>query len=75
MPQLIDITTSDSIKTRTGFDGQEYDLIFSNEFEVENCIFYLEDDPYWETVDLWCGAPDDMGWYDPKQTTTDAEAS
>jgi len=70
MPELIDIATPDSAKTRTGFDGQQYDLVFSDEFEVENRTFYPGDDPYWEAVDLWYGATADEEWYDPKQITT-----
>ena len=70
MPELIDIATPDSAKTRTGFDGQEYDLVFSDEFEIENRTFFPGDDPYWEAVDLWYGATNDLEWYDPKQITT-----
>lgn len=70
MPELIDVATPDSAKTRTGFDGQEYDLVFSDEFEIENRTFYPGDDPYWEAVDLWYGATNDLEWYDPGQITT-----
>ena len=70
MPELIDIATPDSAKTRTGFDGQEYDLVFSDEFEVDGRTFYPGDDPYWEAVDLWYGATNDQEWYDPSQVTT-----
>ena len=45
MPELIDVATPDSAKTRTGFDGQEYDLVFSDEFEVDGRTFYPGDDP------------------------------
>jgi hypothetical protein len=48
MPQLIDAATLDSAKTRTGFDGQDYVLIFSDESEVDGCTFFQGDDPYWE---------------------------
>jgi hypothetical protein len=40
MPDLIDKATSDSAKTRQGFDGQDYVLVFSDEFEVEGRTFY-----------------------------------
>ncbi|EEB90370.1 hypothetical protein MPER_11431, partial [Moniliophthora perniciosa FA553] len=31
--ELVDVDTPDDVKTRTGFDGQVYDLVFSDEFE------------------------------------------
>lgn len=70
MPELIDIKTPDSAKTRTGFDGQAYELVFSDEFDIDNRTFYPGDDPYWEAVDLWYGATADEEWYDPSQITT-----
>ena len=72
MPQLIDKATPSSATTRTGFDGQQYELVFSDEFEVDNRTFYPGDDPYWEAVDIWYRATNDMEWYDPKQITTRA---
>ena len=70
MPELIDSTTPDSAKTRTGFDGTPYELVFSDEFTLDNRTFYPGDDPYWEAVDLWYGATADEEWYDPSQITT-----
>ncbi|KAG5337576.1 hypothetical protein J132_01609 [Termitomyces sp. J132] len=70
MPDLIDIRTPDDAKQRTGFDGHQYDLVFSDEFEVEGRSFYPGDDPFWEAVDLWYGATGDIEWYDPQQVTT-----
>jgi hypothetical protein len=37
-------------------DGTSYDLVFSDEFNVDGRSFYPGDDPYWEAVDLhyWC---------------------
>jgi beta-glucanase (GH16 family) len=35
----LDITTPDPAKTRTGFDGQEYDLVFSDEFKADGRTF------------------------------------
>ena len=40
MPDLIDSATPDSAKTRQGFDGQDYVLVFSDEFEVDGRTFY-----------------------------------
>jgi beta-glucan synthesis-associated protein KRE6 len=70
MPQMIDPHTPDSAKTRTGFDGEDYELVFSDEFEMDGRTFYPGDDPYWEAVDLWYGSTADLEWYDPAQITT-----
>ncbi|TFK60546.1 beta-glucan synthesis-associated [Pluteus cervinus] len=70
MPNLIDPETPDDAKSRPGFDGNEYTLVFSDEFNTEGRTFYPGDDPYWEAVDLWYGATADLEWYDPQQITT-----
>ncbi|KAF8339437.1 beta-glucan synthesis-associated [Amanita rubescens] len=70
LPGIIDTATPDSAKTRTGFDGEEYELVFSDEFENPGRTFYPGDDPYWEAVNLWYGAAGDLEWYDPVQITT-----
>lgn len=56
--------------TRTGFDNEQYELVFSDEFNQDGRTFYPGDDPYWEAVDLWYGATGDVEWYDPAQVTT-----
>lgn len=70
MPDLIDKDTPDSVKTRTGFDGKSYNLVFSDEFNSDGRTFYPGDDPFWEAVDLWYGATEDLEWYDPKNAFT-----
>lgn len=50
--ELIDKDTPDSARTRTGFDGAQYNLVFSDEFNVEGRSFYPGDDPFWEAADL-----------------------
>ncbi|KAJ3552544.1 hypothetical protein NM688_g4097 [Phlebia brevispora] len=70
MPDLVDPDTPDSVKTRTGFDGEKYELVFSDEFNRPNRTFYPGDDPYWEAVDLWYGSTGDQEYYDPSQITT-----
>ncbi len=32
--------------------SQEWDLVFSDEFNVDGRTFYPGDDPYWEAADL-----------------------
>ncbi|KIM38469.1 glycoside hydrolase family 16 protein [Hebeloma cylindrosporum] len=70
MPEPIDEATPKEARSRTGFDGNEYELVFSDEFEVEGRTFWPGDDPFWEAVDLWYGATGDIEWYDPGQVTT-----
>lgn len=70
MPELIDRDTPDSAKTRTGFDGEDYELVFSDEFETDGRTFYPGDDPFWEAANLWYGSTNDLEWYDPSQITT-----
>ncbi|KAH9476339.1 Beta-glucan synthesis-associated protein KRE6 [Psilocybe cubensis] len=70
MPDPIDSHTPQSARTRTGFDGHDYELVFSDEFETDGRTFYPGDDPFWEAVDLWYGATQDLEWYDPAQVTT-----
>lgn len=52
LPGLIDATTPDNAKSRTGFDGEKYNLVFSDEFNTDGRTFWPGDDPFWEAVDL-----------------------
>ncbi|KAF8314471.1 beta-glucan synthesis-associated [Clavulina sp. PMI_390] len=70
LPALIDPDTPVHALTRTGIDGEEYELVFSDEFNTDGRSFYPGEDPYWEAVDLWYTATEDMEWYDPGQITT-----
>ena len=70
IPTLIDRDTPSAAHTRTGFDGESYNLVFSDEFNTEGRTFYPGDDPYWEAVDLWYGQTQDLEWYDPGQAIT-----
>ncbi|KAF8996765.1 glycoside hydrolase family 16 protein [Hymenopellis radicata] len=70
MPSLVDADTPKDARTRTGYDGQKYTLVFSDEFTIPGRTFYPGDDPYWEAVDLWYGVTGDQEWYDPRQVTT-----
>lgn len=38
--------------TRTGSDGNEWTLVFSDEFNQEGRTFFEGDDPYFTAVDL-----------------------
>ena len=68
---LIDEATPASALTRTStFDGSTLNLVFSDEFNVQNRTFYPGDDPYWTAANIWYGATQDMEWYDPVAATT-----
>ncbi|TFY75995.1 hypothetical protein EWM64_g8017 [Hericium alpestre] len=69
---LIDVHTPQSAYTRPSFNvpGQEMELVFSDEFEVEGRTFYPGDDPYWEAVDLHYWQTNNLEWYDPAAITT-----
>lgn len=51
---LIDKDTPASAYTKTSYngDGQELQLVFSDEFNTDGRSFYPGDDPYWEAEDL-----------------------
>lgn len=70
MPSPVDKDTPHDARSRTGFDGEDYVLVFSDEFNTPDRTFYPGQDPYWEAVDLWYGVTADQEWYDPSQITT-----
>ncbi|GAA6061183.1 hypothetical protein JCM10212_002396 [Sporobolomyces blumeae] len=70
LPGLIDKDTPQSAYTRTGFDGETYNLVFSDEFETEGRTFWPGDDPWWEAVDLHYWQTTDLEYYDPDAITT-----
>ncbi|KAG1757744.1 glycoside hydrolase family 16 protein [Suillus lakei] len=68
---LIDVDTPSSAHTYTSFaDSSQWQLVFSDEFEVENRTFWPGDDPYWEAVNLHYWQTNDLEWYYPDQVTT-----
>ncbi|KAF8152162.1 hypothetical protein B0H34DRAFT_723964 [Crassisporium funariophilum] len=40
MPEAIDAETPTEARSRTGFDGKEYELVFSDEFNTPGRSFY-----------------------------------
>ncbi|GAA5893040.1 uncharacterized protein JCM6883_007547 [Sporobolomyces salmoneus] len=68
---LIDPDTPEEALTRTGFDGKEYQLVFSDEFNTDGRKFYAGMDPYWEAVDLHYWQTNDVEWYDPENVYTE----
>jgi hypothetical protein len=51
---LIDIATPQTAYTKSSYanPNQQWDLVFSDEFNTDGRTFYPGDDPYWEAVDL-----------------------
>ncbi|KAL6704262.1 beta-glucan synthesis-associated protein [Coniothyrium glycines] len=67
---LIDPDTPKSALTKKGQFGDDYVLVFSDEFNDNNRTFYEGDDPYFFAGDFWYGATQDLEWYDPDAVTT-----
>nr|XP_019009982.1 uncharacterized protein I206_05544 [Kwoniella pini CBS 10737]OCF48763.1 hypothetical protein I206_05544 [Kwoniella pini CBS 10737] len=69
--QLIDKDTPQSAYTWQSLEtGDEWELIFSDEFNREGRTFFDGDDPYWEAVDLHYWQTNNLEWYDPRMVTT-----
>ena len=69
--KFIDSDTPQSAKTRVGNDGHTYNLVFSDEFNVDGRTFWPGDDPYWEAVDLHYWPTSDVGeCLTPEQTAS-----
>lgn len=67
---LIDPDTPKYAMEKKGQFGDEYELVFSDEFNDNNRTFYEGDDPYFFAPDIWYGATQDLEWYDPDAVTT-----
>ncbi|KAI0034652.1 glycoside hydrolase family 16 protein [Vararia minispora EC-137] len=70
IPSLIDADTPQSAYTKKGSDGNQYNLIFSDEFNRDGRSFYPGDDPYWTAMDFHYWSTGDLEWYDPAAATT-----
>ncbi|WRT64882.1 uncharacterized protein IL334_001818 [Kwoniella shivajii] len=70
LPQLIDTDTPSDAYTKTGADGNEWNLVFSDEFNKDGRTFYDGDDPFFQGVDFHYWATGDFEWYDPSAATT-----
>lgn len=70
LPTMIDRDTPENVKSRIGFDGKTYNLIFSDEFEEEGRTFWPGDDPFWEAVDFHYWPTADYEWYSPRGAVT-----
>lgn len=72
MRGLIDPATPKSAYTKTSWNGGgTYELVFSDEFNVDGRTFYPGDDPYWEAVDLHYWETNNLEWYSPEAIATE----
>ncbi|WRT67581.1 uncharacterized protein IL334_004553 [Kwoniella shivajii] len=69
-PSLIDSDTPEDAYSRVGFDGEDYNLVFSDEFNKDGRTFFPGDDPFWTAVDIHYWPTGDYEWYDPSAITT-----
>ncbi|KII83673.1 glycoside hydrolase family 16 protein [Plicaturopsis crispa FD-325 SS-3] len=69
---LIDLDTPQEALTKVSYmnPDDEWDLVFSDEFNQDGRTFYPGDDPYWEAPNLHYWQTNDLEWYDPSQATT-----
>ncbi|KAK9762728.1 hypothetical protein K7432_011267 [Basidiobolus ranarum] len=65
----IDSDTPKEFTTKS-IGGQNFTLVFSDEFEKAGRTFAEGDDPKWTAVDLWYWATGDLEWYSPKAVST-----
>ncbi|KAG5368957.1 Beta-glucan synthesis-associated protein [Yarrowia sp. C11] len=68
---LVDPDTPSEATTHTARDGSAWNLVFSDEFNLEGRTFYPKDDPFWTAVDLHYAATRDLEWYDPDAAITE----
>lgn len=71
---LIDSDTPQDALTRTAKDGSEWNLVFSDEFNVEGRTFYDGDDQFWTAPDFHYAATEDLEWYTPDAVITEKGA-
>ncbi|KAL0566865.1 hypothetical protein V5O48_015130 [Marasmius crinis-equi] len=68
---MIDVETPPAAHNMKGYlNGEDMELVFSDEFNTDGRTFYPGDDPYWEAVDLHYWQTNNMEWYDPEAITT-----
>ncbi|KAI0695135.1 beta-glucan synthesis-associated [Cytidiella melzeri] len=68
---LIDLDTPQEVYSKADYvNGKKWQLVFSDEFNVDGRSFYPGDDPYWEAVDLHYWQTNNLEWYDPAAITT-----
>lgn len=67
---LIDPDTPNEFLTKKTRLGKTWNLVFSDEFNVNGRTFYEGDDQFFTAVDLHYAATNDLEWYDPDAIIT-----
>ncbi|CAH2355811.1 beta-glucan synthesis-associated protein Kre6p [[Candida] railenensis] len=67
---LVDPDSPSDAQTYKTKDGDEWKLVFSDEFNAEGRTFYEGDDQFFTAPDLNYAATKDLEWYDPDAVTT-----
>lgn len=67
---LIDPDSPSDAQTYKAKNGDEWKLVFSDEFNVEGRTFYEGDDQFFTAPDLNYAATRDLEWYDPDAVST-----
>lgn len=68
---VIDPATPTEAHTKKDYvNGDEWQLVFSDEFNTPGRTFWPGDDPYWEAVNLHYWQTGNLEWYDPTAVTT-----
>ncbi|RCK64580.1 Beta-glucan synthesis-associated protein KRE6 [Candida viswanathii] len=67
---LVDPDTPQEALTKKSKDGDEWVLVFSDEFNAEGRTFYEGDDQFFTAPDIHYDATKDLEWYDPDAATT-----
>lgn len=69
---LIDRFTPESALKHVSLEtGEEWDLVFSDEFNEDGRTFWPGDDPFWEAGDQHYWSTNNLEWYDPRMITTE----
>ncbi|KAG7664099.1 KRE6 [[Candida] subhashii] len=68
--ELVDPDTPQEAMTWKSQNGDEWPLVFSDEFNAVGRTFYEGDDQFFTAPDLHYDATKDLEWYDPDAVTT-----
>ena len=68
---LVDPDTPEDALTWISKDGDEWVLVFSDEFNAIGRTFYEGDDQFFTAPDFHYAATQDLEWYDPDAVTTE----
>uniref|UniRef100_A0A060SXX4 ARAD1A15884p n=1 Tax=Blastobotrys adeninivorans TaxID=409370 RepID=A0A060SXX4_BLAAD len=67
---LVDPDTPEDAKVHKSKNGDQWTLVFSDEFNKEGRTFYEGDDQFWTGPDFYYAATEDLEWYSPDAATT-----